>query len=433
MPTRHLSLFLVILGFSGVVGATDIDREPIHYSSATPANRITRLEAKIKAGKAKLQFDGETGYLASFLRELEVPISSQTFVFSKTSLQRSKIKAKTPRAIYFNDDMYVGYCQRGDVLEISAVDPELGTVFYSLDNKEPAEPKFIRHGEACLICHGSSQNKGFPGHLVRSVYAEEDGSPVLAMGSHRIDQKSPLKVRWGGWYVTGESQDPHLGNLIIRHRGDPELFSKQAPQSVKELSKFFDTSHYLSGHSDIVALMVLEHQAEVHNLLTRANFQTRQAIYEQTELNKALGRWTGHRSELTTSRIWNACEPLLKFMLFAEEAPLAGPIVGSSAFTKEFPQQGPRDSKGRSLRDFDLKKRIFRYPLSYLIYSDSFDGLPEEAREYLLQRMYDILSEKDNGYYYNYLSANERREILEILRETKPNLPAYWRVSKSTN
>ena len=116
---------------------------------------------------------------------------------------------------------------------------------------------------------------------------------------------------------------------------------------------------------------------------------------------------------------------MVKYMLFADEAPLKAPVTGVSTFTKTFPQRGPRDKQGRSLRDFDLKTRLFRYPLSYMIYSAAFDALPDMARERVYRRIFDVLTGKDQSKTFARLSAENRRAALEILRETKPNVPAY--------
>ena len=113
-------------------------------------------------------------------------------------------------------------------------------------------------------------------------------------------------------------------------------------------------------------------------------------------------------------------------MLFANEAKIREPIEGSSTFSKTFPQRGPRDAKGRSLRDFDLNTRLFRYPLSYLIYDEPFEALPVFARGRIYQRLYEILSGKDKSAEFARLSADDRKAILEILRDTKKNLPAYY-------
>ena len=406
------------------INGQDFEREPILYASAATDNPVSRLQAHLDSGDGKLVYDGGQGYLSSLLKELNVPVSSQTLVFSKTSLQRSRISPRTPRALYFNDDVYVGFCQNGEVLEISAVDPGLGAVFYTLSQEVSESPQFVRQNDNCLLCHGSTNTRGVPGHLVRSVYVDAVGLPVLSMGTHRIDHTSPIEKRWGGWYVTGtHGSQSHLGNLILNSTRQQEPVDNAAGQNVTDLNGRFKTSPYLSQHSDLVALMVLEHQAEAHNLLTRANFQTREALHAEKGLNKDLNEPEGHRWASTTTRIKHACESLVKYLLFCEEAPITTKLRGTTAFAEEFAAKGPRDKKGRSLRDFDLERRLFKYPCSYLIYSPSFDRLPAEAKGQVQKRLWEVLSGKDQSKEFSHLSASDRATILEILRETKFDWP----------
>jgi hypothetical protein len=410
----------------------DLDSAPINYATARADNVIERLKKRLETGEVKITRDPRMGYLPSLLKELEVSESSQVLVFSKTSLQRHRISPATPRALYFNDDVYLGYCQQGEVVEVSAVDPQLGTVFYTVDQKSPERITFTRHTETCLLCHGSSANQGLPGHLVRSVYADSTGNPVLRYGTHRIDQTSPLKERWGGWYVTGTAgKQAHLGNLIVEDKArDPDQIDNSDGLNVTDLSKRIKTSAYLTGHSDIVALLVLEHQTEMHNLIGRAALQTRSALYEQTALNKELGRPADEKWDSVTSRIKSAGEKVVRYMLMCGELELTDKVEGTSDFARDFTKQGPRDKKGRSLRDFDLKHRVFTYPCSYLIYSSAFDGLPDQVKDHVLLRLWEVLSGKDNGKEFAHLSADDRRAILEILLDTKANLPEYWRGRK---
>lgn len=416
---RMLASWVAALLFSTISRGADLEREPISYSTAPADNIVARLQQQIAAGQVTLQHEEEFGYLRSLLRELRVSESSQMLVFSKTSLQRQRIGPRMPRAIYFSDDVYVGFCQKGEVLELSAVDPQLGTVFYTLGQHPAEKPRFVRQNDACLICHGSSFNQGFPGHLVRSVHADEQGNPILSEGSYRTDQRSPLAERWGGWYVTGTcGAQKHLGNRIL----DKSTLSVRDPAdcfNCTDLSRRFVTSHYLNSHSDIVALLVLEHQAEMHNLITRANMQTRLALYEEAGINQALGRPLTERLDSTRSRIKSAGEPLMKYLFFSKETQLTEPIGGSSAFAREFAERGPRDARGRSLRDFDLQRRLFKYPCSYLIDSPAFAALPALMRDYLGQRIEEILSGKDKSADFAHLSPEDRQAIREILCETK--------------
>jgi len=405
----------------------DYEQEPIRYSRSEPDNVITRLQARVDKGETKLTFEEKTGYLRSVLAALDVPVSSQTLVFSKTSLQRHKISPRTPRALFFNDDIYIGICQAGDVLEISAVDAQLGTVFYTLDQEESVQPKFQRQTDNCLICHGSSMTMNVPGHMVRSVYTDLAGFPILGSGSVRVDQTTPLEKRWGGWYVTGEhGATSHLGNLVINGKRVPDDLDISGNQNKANLGGKFDPAWYLSTHSDIVALMVLEHQTDMHNLIARAQMFTRQALHYQDSLNRDLGESADHEWPSTGSRIESATEPLVKYMLFSGEVALATPVKGTSGFSEEFIERGKKDSRGRSLRELDLNGRMFKYPLSYLIESPSFEAIPERARLVIYRRLAAIFSGADRSPAYAHLSDETRAVLAEMLAERKPEFAAIW-------
>jgi len=422
---------LAAIFFGGVlvtaaVTAQEFEQPPINYSRATPENCVSRLIAEVEAGRKKLVFEEYFGYLRSLLTELQVPASSQTLVFSKTSLQRHRIAPSTPRALYFNDDVYIGFCQEGDVLEISAVDPQLGTVYYTLNQDGQLAPRFRRQTDNCLICHGSSQTKDIPGHVVRSLFTDASGLPLLAAGSVRVDQTTPLAKRWGGWYVTGtHGEQTHRGNLIVRGTRDPEGCDNSDGQNQTCLTDRFDTSKYLTGHSDIVALMVLEHQTDMHNYLTRAGFLTRQALHYQESLNRELKEPEGHMWDSVKSRIKNAGEPLVEYLFFCGETQLTAPIHGTAGFAEEFAKRGERDKQGRSLRDFDLKTRMFKYPCSYLVYSEAFAALPAEVKDYVYGRMHEVLSGSDKSGKFNHLTESDRQAIREILQNTLPEWGAF--------
>lgn len=413
----------------GLARAQDFEQEPINYETAPTDTAIDRLQSRLDDGRVVLPRDTTLGQLKSLLKELDIPISSQTLVFSKTSLQRNRIAPHTPRAIYFNDDVYIGYCHQGEVFEASAIDPSLGPIFYSLSLDSPKHEKtvFTRQTYQCLSCHASPNTHYVPGLFVRSVYVGRNGFPLLSLGTHRIDHTTPIDKRWGGWYVTGtHGKHEHLGNLVVADSQLREPIDNAAGQNVTSLEDRFVTSDYLSPHSDLVALMVLEHQAEAHNLMTQANYSTRKALDLERKLNKELHEPDDHRWDSTNTRIRNASESLVRYLLFSNEAPLDHLIQGTSQFATEFTQRGPRDSQGRSLRDFDLTHRLFRYPCSYLIYSRSFDALPDEARKRVFHRLWEVLTGVDQSKEFAHLSPGDRTAIFEILRETKPNLPDYW-------
>jgi hypothetical protein len=412
---------------TGVRAGDDFERAPIEYRTSVPENRISRLQAKLDAGDDKLKFSKDRGYLSAVLDALDVPVESQMLVFSKTSLQVRRITPRTPRAIYFNDDVYVGYCHSGDVLEISAVDPQLGTVFYTLNQDAAEKPVFKRAVDNCLICHSSSRTEGVPGHLVRSLFVDAGGQPMYSAGSRVVDYTTPLKDRWGGWYVTGNhGKQSHLGNLVIRTRNVPEPVDNSEGQNVQKLDSRFNVENYLLPTSDIVALMLLEHQTLVHNRLTKANFTTRQALHHEAMMNKILGNAKGNSLESTARRIQSAGDDLVEALLWVGETPLTAPITSSSGYAKKFSSAGPYDKQGRSLRDLDLTHRISKYPCSYLIYSEAFDGLPSRMRDYVWRQLWTILSDDKDSVEFAHLSQQDRRDIIDILRDTKPGLPEYW-------
>lgn len=418
---------LIGLALAPCAAADENERPPIQYSASTPANRVSRLQAKLEQGETKLDYDEERGYLPALLKALQVLPESQMLVFSKTSLQRDHISPRTPRAVYFSDDVYVGYCQRGDVLEITAVDPQLGAVFYTLDQKEADKPRLDRQTDNCLTCHSSSRTDGVPGHLVRSLFVDASGQPILSSGSFAVDHKTPLSQRWGGWYVTGaHGAQSHLGNLVVRGKELATATTNAAGQNVTRLDDRLDVEKYLTPHSDIVALMVLEHQTLVHNRLTKANFAARQALWNQREMNRAFGDPEDKPLDSTARRIQSAGDDLVEALLLVDETKLTAPISGVSGYAKKFSGCGPRDRQGRSLRDLDLQRRLFKYPCSYLIYSSAFDGLPGPMKDYVWKRLWDVLTSDAVDKPFEHLAKKDRQAIVEIIQATKTDLPSYW-------
>ena len=405
----------------------DIERPPINYSSATPDNPVSRLQDLLNSGNTVLTYEEDHGYLASILFQLGISPESQILVFSKTSFQPQKISPYRPRAVYFGDDVYVGWVQQGDVLEISTVDPQLGAVFYTLKQEVTKTPSFVRDRGQCITCHASSRTSNVPGHLVRSVYPAQSGQPRFDAGTFTTDYRSPLLERWGGWYVTGtHGKQRHMGNVIARDRENPENLDVEAGATVTDLRDLLNTSSYLSSHSDIVALMVLEHQIRMHNLITQASFESRSACHYDRIMNEALQRPLDQRSESTIRRIDAAVEELVDCLLFVDEYHLQDPVHGTSLFTEKFSARGPRDSQGRSLYQLDLSQRLMKYPCSYLIYSEPFAGMPAVTKQQVYQRLFDILSGTDTHNKYVHLTSADRQTILEILRDTKTDLPDYW-------
>lgn len=413
---------------------------PINYRTAPLSDPVAKLQDQISNGKETLQYEPDHGYLKSVLKLLKVPIDSQTLVFSKTSFQYKKISPEHPRALYFNDDVYVGSVHEGKAIEIVSFDPMQGAIFYLLDEHKVEHPVFQRAELDCTQCHIAAGTRGVPGVLLRSIYPTSTGTQVVSSKSYITDQESPFKDRWGGWYVTGKSGDlPNMSNAIVDEKAATNVSQgEDATTKLTSLSKPFDASTYLSPDSDIVAHLVLAHQTQMHNLITLVNYKTRLALYAEANRNKATGQPADTPlSDNARRQFERPSEQLLRYMLFINEAPLSSTgierIEGSSSFAREFSSRGIRDAKGRSLRDFDLQRRIFRYPCSYLIYTESFDSLPEPAKGYIYHRLFEVLTGQDQSPDFAQVSQQDRRAIFEILLATKPGLPEEWREYAKSN
>ena len=416
MRNLPLLLFLALHAWAQAERLEDtlyisLNHPAIHYDQPSD-DPVARLEKRLESGSIQLDFaPNGWGYLPAVLQQLGISIDSQVLVFSKTSIQLPRISPRTPRAIYFNDEVAVGYVQNGEVLELTSLDPKLGILPYTLDAQKSDKPEFSRRDD-CLTCHQGPVTLGVPGILISSVHPRSAGAGDGHGSAYMTDHRTPFSERWGGWYVTGtHGAELHLGNnvglvdpLSPGGRAGPET------QNVTDLSGWFNASRYLAPTSDIVALMTFEHQTRMTNLITRIGWDARIAEHDG--------------GKLMNSEI----EELVSYMLFVDEAPLRAPVAGVSTFAKTFVERGPRDKQGRSLRDFDLRTRLFQYPLSYMIYSAAFDHLPQTARERIYQRLYDVLTGKDQSQPFARLSADRRRAMLEIVRDTKANLPSFWSV-----
>ncbi|MFG0264741.1 MAG: hypothetical protein ACF8AM_06240 [Rhodopirellula sp. JB055] len=371
---------LLPFGTSLPAQAVNWEAEPIRYSdSAATRNRVAKLQTDLVSGQRKLSGDDELSLLQSLLEQLDVPTSSQTLVFSKTSLQKPHISPETPRAIYFNDDVFVGYVQGGEV-EVAAADPDLGTVFYTMNFDLDQPPTLQRQANRCLSCHGGSRTGGIPGFQVRSVYPNADGVPVIRAGSHLTTQRSPLAERWGGWYVTGTHGDQHhLGGFILDGKRRPKVIDNTLGENQTSLPPKVDSRRYLTATSDVTALMVMEHQIEAYNLLTKANFVAQHAEWEAG--NDSIS--DSHRE-----RIAKATKPLVSCLCFDDEFAIQAPIRGSGDFAQVFATRGMSDPQGRSLRILNLQTRLFESPLSYLVASQTFAELPETLHDELAKQIW---------------------------------------------
>ena len=349
---------------------------------------VASLDEMLRTGRAQLRSEGRSGYLRSVLDQLNVPVESQVVTFSQVSLNGARVTDAYPRAIFFSDDVTIAWAPQSSSLELAAFSQQRGLVFYTLEQSRNV-PRFEERRD-CLACHKTEQTLGVPGLLVLSAPRFRSGQASRNDGASPIasDHRTPLPDRWGGWYVTGLSRRwKHQGNRI----GQGWLTS---------LYDQFDTSGYPTLYSDIVALMVLEHQARAANLISRA-----QVLFQTDPSGRDVAI---------------AIHELTDYLLFADEAPLPAAIVGTSGFAERFSSRTPRDASGRSLFQLDLKRRLFRHPVSYMIYSNLFEALSQLIKDRVYARLLAVLKTPGEGSVsYPEVSPAEKAATFDILLSTK--------------
>lgn len=407
--------------------AEDYEEAPIRYSTVEPADRIAELSKQIEAGTFEFDRSGnEKTFLRSVLKTLGVPEASQVLVFSKTSKQNDHISPQRPRAIYFSDEFYIGWVQGGDI-EVISTDPELGPVFYLLKvpRSEQQRTRFIRDND-CLRCHAGLTRHRIPGLLVRSVYTDDRGFPILSAGTHFTEHDSPLKERWGGWYVTGSHGEMrHMGNTVaIENEDGSATLDTEIGANLSKLTGLIDTEPYIRDDSDIVSLMVLEHQVTAHNAIIAASYVSRQAIYRNRMLAQFLDHEPDQFTETTQSVLDHQADDLLRALFFCGEFQLGGfGVEGGEAFQDAFQANSRRAANGKSLKDLQLLSRLFKYRCSYMIYSTTFTNLPKPFKDMVFEKLVNILESESPPDDFQHLGDREREQIHQILTETLDGFP----------
>ncbi len=395
------------------------EKPPFNYSTAKTHDGVAELETP--SASASPWTGGGKVVLQRLLKELHISIDSQVLVFSKTSFQRQVINPKRPRAIFFSDTSYVGWVPDG-LIEVATIDPQLGPVFYSLDpNAE--QPRFVRDSN-CMTCHGGQFVRDIPGVFVRSMFTDATGEPLFRYGSEVVDFRTPFTNRWGGWYVTGKHGDSvHRGNAVAREENDQLVVDLRRGANVTDLSGLFSTKSYLRPDSDIVALLVLEHQTAMQNTLTRASLDCRRMLaYQknlQMELKEPVTEWLAYDS--VKHVFASAAQQVVDDLLFKDEAQLPPRVEGSPAFREAFCRQAPRADDGSSLKDLQLAGHLFKNRCSYLIYSDCFRILPTELKRRVRSRLVRALDPTTPDSRYDYIPVEERARIWKILKQTHPD------------
>lgn len=387
------------------------DLPPVSYSDTPATDRVARLAEEWEKDPATMPGGSPLEQVRRILAELKVPESSQVLVFSKTSKQTGLIGPGNPRALYFSKDCYVGYVPGGAV-EVAVQDPKLGPVFYHIDLGNGVRPvKVERDTNECMSCHATGRTENVPGLMIRSVYPDEDGHPELSLGSGLITHKTPVPERWGGYWVTGAVSLPHLGNTTY-----PDARAAgPAMRPLANLAGKVDPAKYPRLTSDVVALMVLEHQCQAHNLLTAASMNHRRAVYLAKAVDPDADPDQGAAGRVADQ----AAEQIVEWFLFTGEAGQGEDgVEGNEEFQKQFAAAIPRTAAGDSLADFQLNTRLFKNRCSYMIYSEAFVALPDAVKNRVIGRLRKIMESATAEGAHPEIKVPERQRIARILDET---------------
>ena len=424
----HWAAFLLGFGALVVRSADELyEQAPISYSATAPQDAIVALEKRLALGGVDLA-GTEKEVLRELLRLLDVPEASQVLVFSKTSLQTRLIRPDNPRAIYFSDTCYVGWVP-GGLIEIASIDPQLGPVFYHFNPRaESAKgPRFVRDAD-CLRCHGGNFVRDIPSVFARSLFTEPGGQPIFNQGSVLVEETTPLLERWGGWYVTGTAAPlEHRGNVFHREQDGRLAVALDHGDHLARIPDEARPDRYPRATSSVSALLVLEHQCAVQNALTRAAMRTRQILHYQRGLQRDLKEPITDEPTFDSAKrvVETSVQEVLDRLLCKDEAPLPpGGVVDKADFAPSYERGALKAANGRSLRELDLDRSIFRLRCSPLIYSASFRESPPQLKTRVLARLHRVLTDATPEARYSHLATEERAAIHQILTETLPDYAA---------
>jgi len=389
----------------------DIDLPPHNYRQRVPQDRFTRLMSAFESGQIVLDRSSEKAFVVSLLKALEIPASSQMLVFSTTSLQLSLISPSNPRALYFNEDVYLGHVPGGRI-EIVSLDPELGGIFYIFDVPKGLRPLRIERSERCMNCHANEDTGHVPGLVIKSVVPGPSGGSLTAYRLGQTGHAIPFDQRCGGWHVTGRHGiTSHWGNLTGRFVAGDLV---RVPNPPGERFKF---TTYPVATSDILPQLLHEHQAGFVNRVVEASYRARTALHASgAKLADEQAAELDEQARIVT-----------RYLLFADEVSLPdGGVEGDADYKTDFLSNRRAAASGISLKDFDLRTRLFKYRCSYMIYSPVFTGLPAEMKQRIYRKLGEALSVESEDKEYAYMPVAEKKGIRDILKATLAELPDNW-------
>jgi len=418
MRSRFLTMLMFLAISSAWAAETkeprviEFKNPPHSYLEAKPKDRFAELQEKAQKGEVKLDTTNDKAFLTSLLQALNIPVSSQIMVFSASSLQSEIINPRNPRALYFNEDTYIGWVP-GGLVEIIAADPEMGPMFYVFDRLRPGGPvPNVTRSTKCMNCHAGNATRRLPGLIAESLLVSRAGSSLETYRRDVQGHQIPLEDRFGGWHLTGQHNiaNNRANVMGIPNNGKNEITSVNPGQ-------FSDLSLHLLPTSDILPNLTNEHQMGFENRLVYAIYTVRQL--------KSEGK--GMLGAAAKAEIEERAQELARYITFADEAkfPAKG-IVGDPAYVQDFLRDRKVSKTGLSLKDLDLKTRMFKHRCSYMLYTDTWKAAPKELKERVYYHMALYLREQPDAQ-HAHLPPSERVAIRSILKDTMTDLPAWWR------
>ena len=179
------------------------------------------------------------------------------------------------------------------------------------------------------------------------------------------------------------------------------------PKAVlKSVEGLFDLKGYPTPYSDVVAQLVLAHQTQMTNLITRTGWEARLLAAKP--------------STDASARVAEAARDLVDYLLFIDEAPLTGPVKGGSGFTERF-------AKDRTARQAGTVAPRLRsapppVPVSVQLH-DLHAGVRRHAgagpRRGVRPDVGRVVGAREAARATAGLSLADRRAIVEILRATE--------------
>lgn len=418
MRSRSLMLLSILMTSAAVAAETkeprviDFRSAPHSYLDAQPKDRFAELLARAQKGDVKIDTSSDKAFLSSVLGALNIPVSSQIMVFSASSLQSEIINPRNPRALYFNEDTYVGWVP-GGLIEIIAADPQMGPMFYVFNRLRPGGPvPDVQRSQKCMNCHAGNATRRLPGLIAESLLVSRAGSSLETYRRDVQGHQIPLEDRFGGWHLTGEH---HLPSTRANMMGVPS--GGKTEKVPVPPGQFSDLSLHLLPTSDILPHLIHEHQIGFENRLVYAIYTLRQLKHEGKGMLDAAAK----------AEIEERAQELARYIMFADEAkfPAQG-MIGDAAYTQDFLRDRKATKAGLSLKDLDMKTHIFKHRCSFMLYTDTWREAPKELKERVYYHMAGYLREQPDAQ-HAHLAPGERRAIRDILKETVADLPAWWR------